>query len=100
MAASAIPPPVSGSFFWMKSAICWTSNLTVCLIVDANAAGEFLAQPSAVSDWLLGDRGNPRLVADGKLRQELVRLDKVRQFLAKVDQAGRLRSANANSLHP
>jgi hypothetical protein len=69
----------------------------VCLIVDANAA-QFLATKSPVRDWLLGVKGVPRLVADGLLKKELVKLDDVRRFLAVLDRAGRLRSADANSL--
>jgi len=70
----------------------------VCLIVDANAAGQFLARRSSITDWLLGKKGNPRLVAGGKLMEELARLDKVRRLLTQLDRAGSLRSAKANSL--
>jgi predicted nucleic acid-binding protein len=66
----------------------------VCLIVDANAAGEFLAKSSAIRDWLRSSRGEPRLVAGGLLRKELARLSEVRRFLIELDRAGRLRSAD------
>jgi len=68
----------------------------VCLIVDANVASIFLAQQNAVTDWLLGKSG--RLVAAGKLRLELAKNDVVRRLLVRLDQAGRLRSADANKL--
>lgn len=70
----------------------------MCLIVDANVAPKFLAQPSAVVDWLFGDRGTPRLVAAGKLREELARNDTVRRQLVALDRAGRLRSADSQIL--
>jgi predicted nucleic acid-binding protein len=70
----------------------------VCLIVDADAAGQFLARPSPITDWLLGDKGKPRLVAAGTLREELARLGVVRRLLTALDRAGRLRSANADRL--
>jgi predicted nucleic acid-binding protein len=63
----------------------------MCLIVDANVAAQFLAQPNPVTQWLLGERGNPRLVAAGKLRAELARHDGVRQLLVQLERAGRLR---------
>lgn len=71
----------------------------MCLIVDANAASRFLAQPSAIIDWLLGNRGEPRLVAAGKLREELSVIGEVRRLLVRLEQAGRLRSADATHLH-
>jgi predicted nucleic acid-binding protein len=64
----------------------------MCLIVDANAAGDFLARRSVVTDWLLGRRGNPRLVAAGKLKEELFRIGSVGRLLAQLERAGRLRS--------
>jgi hypothetical protein len=70
----------------------------VCLIVDANVASRFLAKPGAIIDWLFGDRGNPRLVAAGKLRDELAKLNEVRHLLFRLDQAGRLRSADSHRL--
>lgn len=70
----------------------------MCLIVDANAAGQFLARSSPLRNWLLGEKGQPRLVAAGALREELVRLDDVRRLLAALDRAGRLRSADADRL--
>ena len=69
--------------------------MNVCLIVDANAAGQFLAKKSPVTDWLFGDKGVPRLVAAGKLVKELARLDSVRRLLATLNRAGRLKSADA-----
>jgi len=71
----------------------------VCLIVDANAA-EFLARSSAITKWLLGTKGNPRLVAAGRLREELLRVEAVRRFLAVLDRAGRLRHVDAERLEP
>lgn len=70
----------------------------MCLIVDANVAAEFLGKACAVLDWLLGEKGEPRLVASGLLREELVRLDEVRRILLRLDQAGRLRTADATAL--
>jgi predicted nucleic acid-binding protein len=70
----------------------------MCLIVDANAAGDFLAQSSAVTDWLLGSKGKPRLVAAGKLKEELLRVGSVGRLLVQLDRAGRLRSASADIL--
>jgi hypothetical protein len=70
----------------------------VCLIVDANVAGRFLAQPGAIVDWLFGDRGIPRLVAAGKLREELAVLTEVRRLLVTLERAGRLRSADPHRL--
>jgi len=70
----------------------------MCLIVDANVAAQFLAQRNPVTDWLLGERGNPRLVAAGKLRQELAWHPEVRQLLVRLEQAGRLRSADSDRL--
>jgi predicted nucleic acid-binding protein len=87
---------VSASSFWTKRTNCWVSD--VCLIVDANAAGEFLAKSSAIRDWLGSSRGEPRLVAAGLLRRELARLSEVRRFLVQLDRAGRLRSADEHRL--
>jgi len=70
----------------------------VCLIVDANAAGQFLAKKGPVTNWLLGDKGDPRLVAAGRLMKELVKLGDVRRLLATLNRAGRLRSADAVQL--
>jgi hypothetical protein len=68
------------------------------LIVDANVAEQFLAQPGPVMDWLFGFRGNPRLVAAGKLRDELACNAEVRRRLVRLEQAGRLRSADLDKL--
>jgi predicted nucleic acid-binding protein len=70
----------------------------VCLIVDASAAAEFLAKPSAILKWLLGKAGNPRLVAAGKLRRELAKIAEVQHILVSLDRAGRLRSADEGDL--
>lgn len=70
----------------------------MCLIVDANAAAEFLAKSGPVTQWLLGEKGEPRLVAAGKLITELVRVDKVQQLLAELNRAGRLRPVDADQL--
>jgi predicted nucleic acid-binding protein len=70
----------------------------VCLIVDANVAPKFLVQSSAIIDWLFGERGAPRLVAAGKLREELAKNDNVRRQLVVLERAGRLRSANTERL--
>jgi predicted nucleic acid-binding protein len=70
----------------------------VCLIVDADAANEFLAKSGAVASWLLGKKGNPRLVVAGTLKEELVRLGAVRRLLRELERAGRLRSAGADNL--
>jgi hypothetical protein len=71
----------------------------MCLIVDANVSAQFLAQPSAIVLWLLGERGNPHLVAAGKLLEELARNDVVRRLLVQLERAGRLRSADAARLN-
>ena len=71
----------------------------MCLIVDANVAAKFLAQPGAVIDWLSRERGNPRLVAAGKLRKELADSgDAVRRLLVRLEQMGKLRSADPGKL--
>jgi predicted nucleic acid-binding protein len=70
----------------------------VCLIVDANAAGTFLCRRSAVTDWLLGKHGNPRLVVGGKLRDELIRLTEARRLLVQLHRAGRLRTEPAQKV--
>ena len=70
----------------------------MCLIVDANVAPKFLVQSSAIIDWLFGERGNPRLVAAGKLRQELAMNKDVRRQLVQMDRAGRLRFADPERL--
>jgi len=80
----------------MKNAICLVSD--VCLIVDANTAGVLLAKASAVIDWLFGGRGNPRLIAAGRLRAELATNQEVRRQLVELDRAGRLRSADPQRL--
>lgn len=49
-------------------------------------------------NWLFGPRGNPRLVAAGKLRAELAKLGGVRRRLVQLERAGRLRSADASDL--
>lgn len=74
----------------------WVSD--VCLIVDANVAPKFLLQSGAIIDWLFGNRGVPRLVAAGKLREELAKNDKVRRMLLTLERAGRLRSADRETL--
>ncbi len=70
----------------------------VCLIVDANVAPKFLVQSGAIIDWLFGERGAPRLVAAGKLREELANNDSVRRQLVALDRAGRLRSVDAEGI--
>jgi hypothetical protein len=80
----------------MKNVLFWKPD--VCLIVDANAAGRFLASAGPVRNWLLGETGEPRLVAAGALKEELGRLDGVRRLLVTLDRAGRLKSADADSL--
>jgi len=70
----------------------------VCLIVDANVAPKFLVESSAIIDWLFGERGAPRLVAAGKVREELAKNKDVRRQLVTLERAGRLRSADAEML--
>src|SRR5271157_6297046 len=70
----------------------------MCLIVDANVAVQFLVQPNAIIQWLLGERRSPRLVASGKLREELAWHDGVRRLLVRLEQAGRLRAVEAGRL--
>lgn len=53
---------------------------------------------SAILDWLFGERGAPRLVAAGKLREELASNDSVRRQLVALERAGRLRSADIGKL--
>jgi predicted nucleic acid-binding protein len=67
----------------------------VCLIVDANVAFQFLGEPGPVINWLFGVAGEPRLVASGKLREELARHNAVRRLLVRLEQAGRLRSCKS-----
>jgi hypothetical protein len=64
----------------------------VCLIIDADAAGKFLAHLGPVRTWLRGDQGNPRLVADGLLKEQLAKLRDVRRFLVELERGGKLRS--------
>jgi hypothetical protein len=80
----------------MKNGSYWASD--VCLIVDANVAKEFLAKPGAITEWLLGSRGRPRLVAAGKLKDELFKLESVRRVLVQLERAGRLRSIDDSAL--
>ena len=80
----------------MKNGSYWASD--VCLIVDANVAKEFLAKPGAITEWLLGSRGRPRLVAAGKLKDELFKLESVRRVLVQLERAGRLRSIDDAAL--
>ena len=63
----------------------------MCLIVDANVAGVFLARSSAIRKWLGGQTGRPRLVAAGKLKSELAMIHDVRLYLVELERAGRLR---------
>jgi hypothetical protein len=70
----------------------------VCLIVDANVAPKFLVQSSAIVDWLFGERGAPRLVAAGKLREELARNKDVSRQLVTLERAGRLRFVDAERI--
>jgi len=67
--------------------------LNVCIIIDANVAGIFLARSSAIRKWLGKRNGDPRLVADGKLKSELVEIQEVRLYLVELERAGRLRSS-------
>jgi hypothetical protein len=70
----------------------------MCLIVDANAASSFLGKAGAITSWLLGTRGEPRLVAAGLLRKELMKLNEVRRLLLQLERAGRLRSVSSERL--
>lgn len=70
----------------------------MCLIVDADAAARFLAEPSKLKAWLRGKGGNPRLVAAGALMNELKQLRVVRAFLVELERAGRLRSPDGDRL--
>ncbi|MBX9599671.1 MAG: hypothetical protein K2X35_01660 [Bryobacteraceae bacterium] len=71
----------------------------MCLIVDANAGGKLLVDSSSpVLKWLLGDRGEPRLVSAGKLHNELIRNERVRRLLVALSRSGRLRIEAAASL--
>jgi hypothetical protein len=72
--------------------------LNVCLIVDVDVAGLFLARPSAIRKWLAGQKGNPRLVAAGKLRRELAKTQEVRDYLVELNRAGLLRSSFGEDL--
>lgn len=71
----------------------------MCLIVDANLSGEFLATKSPITDWLLGS-GKPRLVVGGLLLSELTRSTEVRRLLVALQRAGRLRSFEEEKLSP
>jgi len=70
----------------------------VCLIVDANVRNLLSDRDSLVNKWPSGERGNPKLVAAGKLREELANKDEIRKWLVALERAGRLRSADATSL--
>lgn len=70
----------------------------MCLIVDANAAGKFLGRSSAILDWLFRGKGNPRLVAGGKLSDELNRLVEVSLVLINLERAGKLRKFDRKSI--
>lgn len=70
----------------------------MCLIVDANARNLLSNRGSLVNAWLSGGRGNPKLVAAGKLREELANKEETRRWLVELERAGRLRSADAASL--
>jgi len=65
-----------------------------CTSVTSFAVDEFLARPSAIRDWLRGSSGAPRLVADGKLRTELVKISGVQRFLVELSRAGKLRNGH------
>ena len=70
----------------------------MCLIVDANAAHAFLETGSDARKWLLGPRGNPRLVVGGLLTVELQKLEVVRKILVQLDRAGRLRKMESGAV--
>jgi hypothetical protein len=70
----------------------------VCLIVDANVAHVLLKEPTEITKWLLGRKGNPRLIASGLLRRELVLIEASRKMLVQLDRAGRLRRVNEEEL--
>ena len=70
----------------------------MCLIVDTSAAGQFLVRSGPLRNWLLDEKGYPRLVVAGALMEELVKLDDVRRLLTVLNRAGRLRSADADRL--
>jgi hypothetical protein len=61
------------------------------LIVDANLRNLLSDRDSIVNGWLSGQRGNPKLVAAGKLLEELAGKDDVRKRLVELERAGRLR---------
>jgi hypothetical protein len=68
------------------------------LIVDANVRN-LLSQPkSHVNAWLNGQRGKPRLVAAGRLLQELSGHVEVRKRLVELERAGRLRRPDSDKL--
>ena len=70
----------------------------MCLIVDANVRNLLSDRDSLVNAWLSGERGNPKLVAAGKLRAELANKEEIRRWLVQLERAGRLRGADAPSL--
>jgi hypothetical protein len=70
----------------------------VCLIVDANVRNLLADPASAVNAWLNGQRGDPRLVAGGKLLDELAGKNEVRRRLVELDRAGLLRRIDRDDL--
>jgi hypothetical protein len=70
----------------------------MCLIVDANAGGVFLARESPILTWLFGPTSEPRLVVGGKLKIELTRNAHVTRRLVQLERAGRLRPVPTTDL--
>jgi hypothetical protein len=70
----------------------------VCLIVDANVRNLLSERNSLVNAWLNGQTGNPRLVAGGKLLEELANKEDVGKRLIELERAGRLRSPDRTML--
>lgn len=70
----------------------------MCLIVDANAAGRFLGEPSKIREWLDSGKGNPRLVAGGLLSDELYKLNSVKRLIIELNRLGKLRQFSVKAI--
>lgn len=77
-----------------------TTFLALCRVAHAMpmSAPSFSCSRAPSLTGFFGERGVPRLVAAGKLREELARNDRIRRQLVTLEQAGRLRSADVESL--
>ena len=68
----------------------------MCLIVDANVAARVFGEADdpeiqPVRDWLFSSKQRSKLVIGGKLRAELLQIERVRQAVFQLGRAGRIR---------